>query len=332
MASALSIVATIVVQTNELTYAIPVVGVFAVAALRILPSMSRIFSGLSQMRQSIPAIHDLYSDYVMPGMQTEETKADGPAVSFEAEIVLKDVNYSYAGAGTAAVNDINITIKKGESVGFVGRSGAGKSTLADIILGLLIPSSGNVLVDGRDIYSNLRSWQSRLGYVPQDIYLCDGSIRDNIAFGIEPDEIDDRKIAAAIENAYLSEVVANLPEGVQTIVGEHGVRLSAGQRQRIGIARALYHEPDVIILDEATSSLDSQAEAIIADTIDNLKKDKTILIIAHRLTTVKRCHRLYLLENGVVSGVGSLDDLTESNELFKEITNTKMRNTLSATT
>ncbi len=327
VAAALSIVAVIIVQTNQLVAAVPVVGVFAVAALRILPSMSRIFTGLSQIRQSGPAIHDLYFDFarpeeVMGGALRVETQEDtDPAISFNKNIHLQEVGYQYVGAKGSAVSGINISIKKGESVGLIGRSGAGKSTLADLILGLLAPTSGTIQVDGRDIHSNLRSWQSLIGYVPQEIFLCDGSIRSNIAFGLEDEDIDEERILTAVEQAYLSDVVQNMPDGLNTIVGERGVRLSGGQRQRIGIARALYHGPELIVFDEATSSLDSLAEKTIADTIDDLKREKTVIIIAHRLTSVKRCDRLYLIESGKNSGEGSLEELARDNATFREIAN-----------
>ena len=336
VASALSVVALIMVQNNQLIETIPILGVFAIAALRILPSMSRIFTSLSQIRQSGPAIHDLYFDNTMRRDGNEDQRKTAPSresaledqIPFINNILLREVEYRYSGAQRSAVTGINITINKGESVGLVGRSGAGKSTLADIILGLLVPTSGAIEVDGRDIHSNLRSWQELIGYVPQEIFLCDGSIRSNIAFGLHEEEIDENRILAAVKQAYLTEVVESMPDGLATIVGERGVRLSGGQRQRIGIARALYHEPEVIVFDEATSSLDSFAEGIIADTIEELKRKKTIIVIAHRLTSVKRCDRLLLIEDGTKSGEGTLEDLTRDNATFRQITNLKTREEL----
>jgi ABC-type multidrug transport system fused ATPase/permease subunit len=195
-------------------------------------------------------------------------------------------------------------------VGLVGGSGAGKSTLVDVILGLLAPTSGRILVDGVDVATNVRGWQNLLGYVPQTIYLCDDTLRRNVAFGVPEERIDDEAVTRALRAAQLLDFVAGLPEGVETVVGERGVRLSGGQRQRIGIARALYHDPEVLVLDEATSALDNDTEAEVMSAVNALHGTKTLVLVAHRLTTVSGCDLLYRLENGRVVRSGSFAEVT----------------------
>jgi ABC-type multidrug transport system fused ATPase/permease subunit len=199
-----------------------------------------------------------------------------------------------------ALDDLSLRIQKGESIGFIGPSGSGKSTLVDVVLGLLTPSPGQVLVDGDDIQKNLRAWQDQIGYVPQSIYLTDDTLRRNVAFGLPDGEIDDAAVKRAIRAAQLEDFVAGLPKDLETIVGERGVRLSGGQRQRIGIARALYHDPVVLVLDEATSALDTATERGVMEAVTALRGNKTILIVAHRLSTVANCDRLYRLEQGKI--------------------------------
>ena len=219
---------------------------------------------------------------------------------FRATLELSQITYSYPGAAEPALKDLSLTIQRGESVGFIGASGAGKSTLVDILLGLLTPDTGEVRVDGKDIQENLRNWQDQIGYVPQSIYLTDDTLRCNVAFGLTDEQIDDEAVQRAIQAAQLEEFVASLPEGLETIVGEHGVRLSGGQRQRIGIARALYHDPVVLVLDEATSALDAVTERDVMQAVYALHGDKTLLIVAHRLSTVAHCDKLVRLEEGRV--------------------------------
>jgi ABC-type multidrug transport system fused ATPase/permease subunit len=207
---------------------------------------------------------------------------------------------------------VKISIRKGESIGLIGPSGSGKSTLLDLLLGLLPPNSGKILVDGRDIYSNLRGWQDQIGYVSQSIYLTDDTLRRNIAFGIPSDEIDERSVRSALKAAQLEEFVNELPLGLDTMVGERGVRLSGGQRQRIGIARALYHDPELLVLDEATSALDNETEKGVMDSVAKLHGTKTIIIVAHRLSTVKGCDRLYRLDRGRIVQEGRYSEVVNS--------------------
>ena len=210
---------------------------------------------------------------------------------------------------TLTIRNVSLSIAVGQSIGFVGPSGAGKSTLIDLILGLLEPTTGKILVDGRDIAGDVRLWQHNIGYVPQSIFLTDDTLRANIAFGLNKNDIESDSISRALHAAQLSEFVESLPSGLDTIVGERGIRLSGGQRQRIGIARALYHNPPVLVLDEATSSLDLETESGVMDAVEQLHGEKTILIVAHRLSTVRRCDHLVLIDNGEVVVSGSFEQV-----------------------
>ena len=227
------------------------------------------------------------------------------AITFSNQIELDHITYSYENSSQLAVENISLRIKKGQSIALIGKSGSGKTTLVDIILGLLDPKAGDILVDGKSIYNNLRSWQDMVGYIPQSIFLIDDTVERNIAFGVPDRLIDTERMYQAIKAAQLEELIAQLPEGIKTQVGERGVRLSGGQRQRIGIARALYHERKILVLDEATSALDNETERLVSDAIKSLAGTKTLIIIAHRLTTVEHCDRVYLLEKGRVVESGS---------------------------
>ncbi len=208
------------------------------------------------------------------------------------------MSYAYEDGHGPALNDVSLTIRRGESVGIVGATGAGKSTLVDILLGLLDPRSGKLLIDGRDIRADIGLWQQRIGYVPQGFALLDDTLRRNVAFGRADSDIDDADIEAALRLAHLSELVASLPRGLETRLGERGVRLSGGERQRVAIARALYRKPDVLVFDEATSALDQQTEQAIIRAIDELRGVKTLVVVAHRLSTVRGCDRLVFFEDG----------------------------------
>ena len=233
--------------------------------------------------------------------------------------MLERVRYTYEGSATPALREIDLTIRCGESVGIVGPTGSGKSTLINVILGLLRPSSGRLTVDGRDAFDNLRLWQRKIGFVPQEIYLTDDSLRRNIAFGLEDEEIDERQVKAAIRLAQLEDLVALLPLGLDTVIGERGIRLSGGERQRVAIARALYHEPELLVFDEATSALDNQTERAVSRAIDALQGNKTLILIAHRLSTVRKCGRLIFLCAGRVAGSGTFEQLLQTNREFREL-------------
>ena len=293
------LIGLMVVQGRPMNILLPTLGVFVAAAFRMIPSVNRIMSSMQAIRFANPVIEKLYIEFKM--IREYQEKSD-PAIdfNFSNKIIIENLRYSYPNATTCAIDGVSLIINKGETVGFIGASGSGKSTLMDIILGLLTPLSGSVLVDNSHIQANPRKWQDQIGYVPQSIYLTDDTLRNNIAFGIPSNKINNRAVDYAIRSAQLDEFVESLSEGLETYVGERGVRLSGGQRQRIGIARALYYDPQVLVLDEATSALDSNTEMGVMESINALHGSKTILIVAHRLSTLNNCDRLYKLEKGKV--------------------------------
>lgn len=286
---------------------VPTLGLFAAAAFRMLPSANRVITGLQTLRFSSAVMDSLYADLHLPEFSPERQLDSLP---FSRAIRLEHVEFRYDKSPSHALNGVSITIPYGSSVGLIGGSGAGKSTLVDILLGLLPPTAGRVTVDGIDIAENVRGWQSIMGYVPQSIFLSDDTIRANVALGVPPDQIDDEAVTRAIKAAQLDSVIEQLPAGTNTVLGERGMRLSGGQRQRIGIARALYHDPQVLVLDEATSALDSDTEMDVMAAVESLHGTKTLVIIAHRLTTVARCDVLYRLERGEVVATGSFAEVT----------------------
>ena len=230
---------------------------------------------------------------------------------FRESIEFENVSYQYPGAVKQSLSEISLRIARGTSVAIIGPTGAGKTTLVDLLLGLLEPSSGRILINGVELSGVIASWQRSIGYVPQDIYLTDDTIRGNIALGIPAAEIDGNAVELAINAAQLDAFVASLPAGLETVVGERGVRLSGGQRQRIGIARALYHNPAVLIFDEATSSLDSDTEEFVIEAVDALRGSRTIIVIAHRLSTIRNCDQAFALRDGVLSASGPVSDFLD---------------------
>ncbi|MGA9377411.1 MAG: ATP-binding cassette domain-containing protein, partial [Phormidium sp.] len=308
---------------------VSVLGIFAIASIRLLPSASQLMSNMGVLRNFKPTLDRLYLDLkeiekpeavnylkisqgVIPskGVKFERQQSIKTiAMPFTEEIVLNKVNYAYPEVASNSLTDISLIVKKGESIGLIGKSGAGKTTLVDVFLGLLIPQSGDIQVDSLSVYGSLRSWQNLIGYIPQSIFLTDDTIERNIAFGVQDHQIDQQRLDEAIKSAQLSELIAQLPEGRQTMVGEHGVRLSGGQRQRIGIARALYHEREILVLDEATSALDNETENLISQAIQDLSGTKTMIIIAHRLTTLEHCDRIYEMEKGRIVKSGSYQEV-----------------------
>jgi ABC-type multidrug transport system fused ATPase/permease subunit len=277
-------------------------GSMAIAAVRILPSVSTLtnsMNGLVYMRPSLEAAYDnlLEADRYQKEIAELENK-DVIKLTFDSEIKVNSISWRYQDNLPLVLENLDLDIKKGESVALIGESGAGKSTLADILLGLLKPEKGTVTVDGTDIYTIQSSWSRMIGYVPQIVFLIDDTIRKNIAFGIPDDEIDDNKVWQAIEQAQLTATVNSMEKGLDSIVGERGIKLSGGQRQRIAIARALYHNPEIIILDEATSALDNETESAVMEAIDALHGKKTLIIIAHRLSTIQNCDKIYEIKDG----------------------------------
>ena len=294
--------------------------IYAVSAMRLVPSINRIIASVNIITNAKHAVDVVYRDVAdLEAYTRHEFDDSATMLSFNREIHLDNVSFAYENRSENALCNISFTIKKGESIGLVGTSGAGKTTFVDLILGLLHPRSGAILVDGVNIDRNVRDWQKKLGYVPQTIYLTDDTMRRNIALGQNDDEIDEAQLVRAIKLANLEEVIAKLPDGLNTNVGERGARLSAGQRQRVGIARSLLRDPDIIIFDEATSALDNETEHEISSAINTLRGSKTILIIAHRLSTVKQCDRLALLNDGVIVGEGTFDQLRKENKAFRHL-------------
>ena len=305
------LVISMLAQHRALGSVLPTLGLFAAVAFRLMPSANRVLGAVQSLRYALPVVDVLYTEINLAAPSV--TESQGPAASFRTAIELKQVTYAYPGAAQPALRNISLAIKRGESVGFVGPSGAGKSTLVDILLGLLTPDKGEVRTDGKTIQANVRHWQDQIGYVPQSIFLTDDTLRRNVAFGLSDNQIDEAAVRRAIRAAQLEEFVASLPIGLETVVGERGVRLSGGQRQRIGIARALYHDPSVLVLDEATSSLDTATEHEVMEAVRALQGTKTIIIVAHRLSTVEHCERLYRLQDG-----GIVEEGTPSTIVFSQ--------------
>lgn len=288
---------------TDLAEFIPALGVFAIAAFRMLPSFNRISGYMSAMMFNKPAIDVLYNDLIeiekLNKTIINENQTTEP-LAVKSGISIKNVSFQYPNSDKMVLENLNLDIACNTSVALIGASGAGKSTLADIILGVLEPQSGSIFVDGKDIRANMNAWHASIGYIPQVIYLMDDTIRANIAFGIEEEKIDEAMLWRAVREAQLEDFVKSLPEGLDTMIGDRGVKLSGGQRQRIGIARALYGNPQVLILDEATSALDNDTEKEVMNAIDSLHGTRTLLVIAHRLTTIRKCDKIYEVGNGTV--------------------------------
>ena len=302
------LVVSMVVRGRELADIVPILGLFAAAAFRVMPSINRLLMATQTLIFNRSIIASVYKDFLLDSPESHSLKSE---TKFATQLELTDVSFKYPTAANASLQNVSLVVKRGEAVGFVGPSGAGKSTLVDVILGLFAPTSGVVKVDGQDVQQNLRNWQNQIGYVPQAIYLTDDTLRRNVAFGLNDENIDDNLVRNAIRLAQLEEFVATLPEKLETVVGERGVRLSGGQRQRIGIARALYHNPSVLVLDEATSSLDTPTEHGVMQAVQALQGSKTVLIVAHRLSTVEYCDRLYKIENSRITEEGTFHEVVQ---------------------
>lgn len=287
-------------QQSDLIVFIPQLAAFAVAAFRLLPSIGRINEHVTGIMYAAPSIELVYHDLKeVQEIKALENREEGE-IKLEKEISVQNICYHYPDSKENVINYASFVIKKGQTIALIGESGAGKSTMADIILGLLTPQYGKIKADQLDIFKNMDIWHHSIGYIPQTIYLSDDTIRNNVAFGIEEDRIDNEAVESALKKAQIWSFVEGLPEGLDTFVGDRGVRLSGGQRQRIGIARALYHDPEILILDEATSALDNDTESAVMEAIENLHGEKTMIIIAHRLTTIRNADVIYEVENGEV--------------------------------
>jgi ATP-binding cassette, subfamily B, bacterial PglK len=301
---------------------VSVLSIFAIASVRIIPSASQLISCMGVLRNNEPTLNRIYLDLkelekpdavrqiaMSRDRNSTSNLKSHQTQSFDREIVIDGINYCYPQADRNSLTDTSLIIRKGESIALIGRSGAGKTTLVDVFLGLLIPQSGDIQVDGLSVYNDMRSWQNLIGYIPQSVFLMDDTIEQNIAFGVPADLIDPQKLDSAIEMAQLSELMTQLPDGTRTFVGENGVRLSGGQRQRIGIARAIYHDREILVLDEATSALDNETESLISEALRQLGRTKTIIVIAHRLTTVEHCDRIYEMNDGKIIRHGSYKEI-----------------------
>lgn len=307
--------------TGDARNALPLLGLYAVATARLMPSMNKIIIGIMQIRYYRGVLGLLPTFFTEPNLASVGQAAGGAgAVIFERQVRISDLSYRYPGAERNALEGISLVIPKGATVAMVGPSGAGKTTLVDVILGLLDEYGGKVEIDDAVLSKeNIEAWQRHVGYVPQTVFLADDSIARNVAFGVPPERIDAQAVARAIAAAQLTETVAGLPHGLETIIGERGIRLSGGQRQRIGIARALYGNPDVLVLDEATSALDGLTEQEIAQEIQLLAGQKTIIVIAHRLSTIRQCETIFLLEKGRITASGNYEELVRKSGYFAQV-------------
>lgn len=297
--------------------------IFALVAVRLMPSFNRICTQVSMLRNSAPCLHEVLADIrnggriIRPQFSTNITE-----IKFISKINLNEVSFRYDNAERNVLDAISLEIPRNSMVGFAGTSGTGKTTLIDLILGLQEPTSGSITIDGVDIRKNINGWQRKLGYIPQNIYICDDSIKKNIAFGVEEDKIDIDRLAEVIKMAQLDNFIEQLPKGADTIVGEHGARISGGERQRIGIARALYHQPEILIMDEATASLDNLTERAFMDAVNAISGKITIIIIAHRLTTLRNCNLIYFMQKGLVA-CGKFEELLATNSDFRNMAGEK---------
>ena len=313
----LLIILYMMAQSGNFGTALPILSLYVFAGYRLMPALQQIYSSFTQLAFIGPSIEKLHED--IKSLKPFNRNQDQSALSFNKSITLKNVHYNYPNASRTALKDINLIIPIKSTVGLVGATGSGKTTTVDIILGLLEAKKGTLEIDGKIItQQNKRSWQKAIGYVPQHIYLTDDTISANIAFGVEIEDVNQEAVEKASKIANLHEfIIDELPKKYQTTIGERGVRLSGGQRQRIGIARALYHNPQVLILDEATSALDNQTEKAVMDAVNNLNKDRTIILIAHRLGTVKNCDTIFLLDKGQLKHKGTFEELINVSENFR---------------
>ncbi len=315
VASVLAVIMGLLSMGQSLDKLMPQLTAFAFAAVRLLPSTTRISGAVNSAAFQEPMLDNLIKnlnaakDFEQQKQKEqqdelrrqEEAEKRGEQLTYEKQFELSHIHFRYPNAETDVLDDADMVIPAGASVGIVGASGSGKTTAVDILLGLLKPQSGSVLTDGRDIRSDYSGWLSHLSYIPQTIYMLDDTIRANVAFGLRAEEIDDAKVWEAVKEAQLGPFIDSLPDGIETKIGERGVRLSGGQRQRIGIARALYTDPELVILDEATSALDNETEAAIMESINSLHGRKTLVIIAHRLSTIEECDKIFRVEDGKIT-------------------------------
>jgi ATP-binding cassette subfamily C protein len=316
-----AIAAILLARGQDLQSILPLLGMFTLAAVRLIPSASRMSSSLAQVRYRYASTETIYQELLallqrpaepLPGSAEEHVSP----IPFRQALVIEQLSYQYPEARQPALGDVSLEIPQGHWVALIGPTGAGKSTLVDLILGLLVPSSGRILVDGRNLHDNLAGWQRNIGYVPQTVYLIDDSVRRNVAFGVPEEEVDDARVWQALRAAQIDHVVRSLPGELSAIIGEHGDRLSGGERQRLGIARALYRDPEVLVIDEATANLDPGTEAAIVDAFAALRGKKTIIVITHRPAFSRSCDCIYILGQGRVRNSGGYAELLSREPAF----------------
>jgi ATP-binding cassette subfamily C protein len=327
----LSLVVTLLLMSAlgiPLTQQIPVLSAFGVAGARLVVSASRLMTSLQSINYYDAAFQTVNEQYEESGPSAPATtpEVDSPPLTFARRITFENVSFRYP-AGPLVLDDLSLSIPKGSAIALAGPSGAGKSTALDILMGLVVPSKGSVLADGRDIHRNTAAWRAHIGYIPQHVYLLDDTIRSNVAFGVPEQEIDDDRVWRALRQAQMETFVGGLAGKLDHVIGENGLTLSGGQRQRLGIARALYVDADILLLDEATAALDNRTEQAIGEVLAQMKGDKTLIYVAHRLTTIQHCDRIYYMENGRIVASGTYNELLAASESFRRMALTPVEET-----
>lgn len=315
----IALIAAVMFATSSPEYALSTLGVFAAAGTRMLPTLNRVMATAAGIRAGSVGLQILTDEITVLDRDGYHDSGTVSGEPYEGDISFDRVTYRFPDSDTPVLSDVSTTIPSGSTVAFVGGSGAGKSTLLDVLLGLLEPTSGRVTSGGREIFEDISRWHSQIGVVPQEVFVLDDTVRANIAYGLDESEIDPERLGEAVERAQLTSIIGQLPEGLDTRLGERGVRLSGGQRQRIGIARALYRRPQVLALDEATSALDNMTERKITETIESLSGDMTIVIVAHRLSTVKNADRVVFMADGRIETEGTFAQVEQNNSNFAQL-------------
>jgi HlyD family secretion protein len=310
------------VYSNELSRMLPIISIYAVAALKLLPALQGIYGGLTSISGNMAAFYSIKNDLYLAAKENPPVINLKNNIKLKSEITFNNISYRYPHQSDYVLKNFSLSFPANKLIGIVGPTGSGKSTIVDLVLGLLVPESGSILIDNQKINSsNIHAWQKKVGYVPQSSFLADLSIAENIAFGIKPELIDMQRVSKCAQISMIHDYIFNLPDKYDSMIGEKGVQMSGGQRQRISIARALYNDPEFLVLDEATSALDGITEKQLMESIIALSKNKTILMIAHKLNTVKNCDKVLFLQDGILSDQGTYDEMLEQNSEFKNFVN-----------